>query len=93
MITTTHGDMDEAELIRVDGGIDNDNETTTWVEYWMKVEQSCSVEGHDLSISGQAAIEAGLPSGAPIYERVHRSVHVTLKQVPGLEPQLGGFGG
>lgn len=35
LITTTHGDMDESLLRRVDGEVDNDNERTTWVEYWL----------------------------------------------------------
>jgi hypothetical protein len=34
IITTTKGDMDDSELRRVDGGVDNDNECTTWVEYY-----------------------------------------------------------
>ena len=34
MITTTKGLMDEATLRKVEGEIDNDNEHTTWVEYW-----------------------------------------------------------
>jgi hypothetical protein len=51
-IFTTKGDMDEALLDKKEGVIDNDNEYTTWVEYWH--------EG----------------------ELVHRSAHVTLKQMP-----------
>lgn len=35
MITTTKGLMDEALLDKREGTIDNDNETTTWVEYWL----------------------------------------------------------
>lgn len=35
MITTTHGEMDESLLRRVDGNLDNDNESTTWVEYFL----------------------------------------------------------
>ena len=35
MITTIYGDMDEAELRRVDGVVDNDNERTEWVEYYL----------------------------------------------------------
>ena len=35
MITTTKGDMDESLLEKREGTIDNDNETTTWVEYWL----------------------------------------------------------
>lgn len=34
MITTTKGLMDEALLERRNGELDNDNEHTTWVEYW-----------------------------------------------------------
>ena len=34
MITTTKGLMDEVLLEKREGVIDNDNEHTTWVEYW-----------------------------------------------------------
>lgn len=34
MITTTKGLMDEAVLEKREGVVDNDNEHTTWVEYW-----------------------------------------------------------
>jgi hypothetical protein len=34
VITTTKGPMDPALLRRVDGEVDNDNEHTTWVEYY-----------------------------------------------------------
>lgn len=51
-VSTTRGDMDESLLEKREGSIDNDNEYTTWVEYWL--------DG----------------------EMVHRSAHVTLKQMP-----------
>lgn len=51
-VFTTKGDMDESLLEKKEGVVDNENEYTTWVEYWH--------EG----------------------ELVHRSVHVTLKQMP-----------
>ena len=35
MITTTKGDMDESLLEKREGSLDNNNETTTWVEYWL----------------------------------------------------------
>jgi hypothetical protein len=35
LVTTTKGEMDEALLEKKEGSIDNDNETTTWVEYWL----------------------------------------------------------
>lgn len=38
MITTTHGDMDEALLEKKTGEVNNDQEYTTWVEYWLKGE-------------------------------------------------------
>lgn len=53
LVTTTKGEMDESLLEKREGSVDNDNECTTWVEYWL---------GGEL---------------------VHRSVHVTLKKMPG----------
>ena len=38
MITTTKGDMDESLLEKREGSLDNDNESTTWVEYWLEGE-------------------------------------------------------
>jgi len=35
MITTTKGDMDESLLEKREGSIDNETETTNWVEYWL----------------------------------------------------------
>lgn len=35
LITTTKGEMDEALLEKKTGFVDNDNEYTTWVEYWL----------------------------------------------------------
>ena len=35
MITTTKGEMDESLLEKREGSLDNNNETTTWVEYWL----------------------------------------------------------
>lgn len=34
LVTTTKGDMDDSLLVKRDGIVDNDNEFTTWVEYW-----------------------------------------------------------
>jgi len=34
LITTTKGAMEESLLEKREGSIDNDNELTTWVEYW-----------------------------------------------------------
>ena len=35
LILTTHGEMDEALLEKKEGGVDNENEFTRWVEYWL----------------------------------------------------------
>jgi len=35
MITTTKGDMDESLLEKREGSIDNETETTNWVEFWL----------------------------------------------------------
>jgi hypothetical protein len=38
LVTTTKGEMDESLLEKKEGSVDNDNETTTWVEYWLEGE-------------------------------------------------------
>jgi hypothetical protein len=38
LVTTTKGDMDDALLEKREGTVDNDNELTTWVEYWLEGE-------------------------------------------------------
>jgi hypothetical protein len=35
LVTTTKGEMDETLLEKREGSLDNDNESTTWVEYWL----------------------------------------------------------
>lgn len=34
LVTTTKGEMDESLLEKKEGFVDNDNEYTTWLEYW-----------------------------------------------------------
>ena len=38
IVMTTKGDMDDSLLEMREGSVDNDNETTTWVEYWLEGE-------------------------------------------------------
>ena len=38
IVTTTKGDMDDSLLERKDGTFEDDNELTTWVEYWLEGE-------------------------------------------------------
>ena len=35
IVTTTKGDMDDSLLEKREGIVDNDNENTNWVEYWL----------------------------------------------------------
>ena len=35
IVTTTKGDMDTSLLEHRSGTVDNDNEATTWTEYWL----------------------------------------------------------
>jgi hypothetical protein len=38
LVTTTKGDVDDSLLEKREGTVDNDNELTTWVEYWLEGE-------------------------------------------------------
>ena len=35
IVTTTKGDMDDSLLEHQSGSVDNENETTSWTEYWL----------------------------------------------------------
>lgn len=35
IVTTTKGNMDDSQLEKREGTVDNDNELTSWVEYWL----------------------------------------------------------
>jgi hypothetical protein len=35
LVTTTHGEMDDSLLNKKEGVFEDDNEKTTWVEYWL----------------------------------------------------------
>lgn len=38
LITTTKGEMDDSLLEKREGTVDNEDELTTWVEYWLEGE-------------------------------------------------------
>lgn len=38
LVTTTKGEMDDSLLEKREGTVDNENELTTWVEYWLEGE-------------------------------------------------------
>jgi hypothetical protein len=71
VIETIHGPMAEDQLERFDGVVDNDVESTTWVEYRLKGELPPSVIN---GVCQDCAIG--------ICRHVHRSAHVTVKQSP-----------
>lgn len=81
MISTTKGDMDEATLILHEDTNDNDNELTSAVEYCMP---GCSGAAH----------LTGIPDSEAYFCRhhIHRSVHVHLKQGPGMLSETGEVG-
>jgi len=35
IVTTTKGEMDDSLLEKREGSVENDTETTSWVEYWL----------------------------------------------------------
>lgn len=35
LVNTTKGEMDESLLEKKEGSVDNEDEYTTWVEYWL----------------------------------------------------------
>ena len=35
IVTTTKGDMDDSLLVKKEGAMENDNELTSWTEYWL----------------------------------------------------------
>jgi len=38
LVNTTKGEMDDSLLEKKEGTVDNENELTTWVEYWLEGE-------------------------------------------------------
>jgi len=35
IVTTTKGEMDDSLLEKREGSVENDTETTSWLEYWL----------------------------------------------------------
>ena len=35
IVTTTKGEMDDSLLVKQEGSVDNEDEFTTWTEYWL----------------------------------------------------------
>lgn len=80
-INTTLGLVDESELQKLDGSIDNDNERTATVEYCLA---NCPGDAHKTGTADSDSHFCNL--------HVHRSVHVTLKKPVTLAGVAGSFG-
>ena len=61
IVTTTKGDMDDSLLEKKEGIIDNDNETTQWVEYWLEgelVHRSVDMTLKRMTVTGEAVAQS-----------------------------------
>jgi hypothetical protein len=59
MVNTIYGEMDESLLEKKTGVVDNDNEFTTWIEYWLNgelVHRSAHVTLKKVSVFSETAI-------------------------------------
>jgi len=57
LVNTTKGEMDDSLLEKREGTIDNDNETTSWVEYWLDgelVHRSVDMVLKRFTVTGEA---------------------------------------
>jgi hypothetical protein len=57
LVNTTKGEMDDSLLEKREGTIDNDNETTNWVEYWLDgelVHRSVDMVLKRFTVTGEA---------------------------------------
>jgi len=58
LVTTTKGDMDDSLLQKQEGFVDDDNEYTTWVEYWL--------DGELVHRSAHVTLKKALPIGGEV---------------------------
>ena len=61
IVTTTKGEMDDSLLEKKEGIIDNDNETTQWVEYWLEgelVHRSVDMTLKRMTVTGEAVAQS-----------------------------------
>ncbi len=58
IVTTTKGDMDDSLLEKREGTFEDDNELTTWVEYWL--------EGELVHRSAHVTLKRSLPIGGEV---------------------------
>ena len=61
LVNTTKGEMDVSLLEKKEGIIDNDNETTQWVEYWLEgelVHRSVDMTLKRMTVTGEAVAQS-----------------------------------
>lgn len=58
IVTTTKGEMDDSLLEKKEGVFEDDNELTTWVEYWL--------EGELVHRSAHVTLKRSLPIGGEV---------------------------
>ena len=58
LVTTTKGEMDDSLLEKKEGVFEDDNELTTWVEYWL--------EGELVHRSAHVTLKRALPIGGEV---------------------------
>ena len=86
-VSTTKGDMDDSQLEKREGVIDNDIEFTTWVEYWLPGELAPA-----LAAWAAAHPDGEVANGGEMTGYVHRSVSMQLKTSVFAESAVGGLG-
>ena len=61
LVNTTKGEMDASLLEKREGTIDNDNETTNWVEYWLEgelVHRSVDMTLKRMTVTGEPVAQS-----------------------------------
>lgn len=58
MVNTIHGPMDELDLEKREGGFENDNEKTTWVEYRIPGSETIVHRSAHVTLKQQAVAQA-----------------------------------
>ena len=61
LVNTTKGEMDVSLLEKREGTIDNENETTNWVEYWLEgelVHRSVDMTLKRMTVTGEPVAQS-----------------------------------
>jgi hypothetical protein len=76
--TVRHGDLEDSGLQKMTGTLDNENESSSWVEYWLGGSVTC---WHRTNGTGDLLCHSPRSDGSPCgAEMVHRSARVDHKK-------------